>query len=462
MSMAKRMVARRAYCTFPYDYCDIPMDKAYPCAAQKRSAPAASTVSGQRLSNGTRVVTQDQGQATSLVSLYVDAGAVYESPEKAGVADFLSKMVFRSNLQSSDFHVYKTFQHAGANYWSNQVNSTLIGAKVECRRDVVPDVMRRLVESAFIPRFPTHEMKLEREVLDNQVATQKLDPKKMVTDLFTKFAFYGSSLANSDQCPDYNVDSLTHDDLIQHWSTYYVPKRVILAGVNVSQEELVAAYNKAEWSSANTDEHPSHKEATPALSVGETDLYVGGQDSVFFRRSETFVRQQFYDDVYVAYGRKGLGFQNTGDLATQLVAAGSIGGAIGDGFGFEGLVRAFPKNSAVGGLVRVRPDAADGAVRCMAAAVNSVGALSGAKLEDAKKVAAVTFLKSISTREGLVDFLALHSSADGVGKTPEDVLAAIAKVSEADLKKLHEVMQSADPTYVSVGDLKQVPNVKAL
>ena len=209
--MASRLAVQKRACTFPYNYCDINMDQAYPCPATKRSPPTPTAATGHSLPNGTRVVSQDNGAATSLVSVSIDAGSIYDAPGKEGTADFLSKMFFRSNLQSSDFHVFKTFQHAGANYWSNQVGKRFLTAKVECRRDTVEDVMKRLVEGAFIPRFSPHEMKLERETLETAVVTAKHDGKTFTMNLFNKLAFNGTPLSTSAMCPAHNVDHLTHD-----------------------------------------------------------------------------------------------------------------------------------------------------------------------------------------------------------------------------------------------------------
>ena len=126
--------------------------------------------------------------------------------------------------------------------------------------------------------------------------------------------------------------------------------------------------------------------------------------------------EQYYDDVYIAYGRKGAGHASVKSLATELVAAGSLGAHLREGFGSEGVVRSYDKDSVVGGIVRVRPENADAAVKQLVEGVDSVGKLSGSALESAKKAAAISFLNSVNTREGLVDFLALHSEASGIGK----------------------------------------------
>eukprot|EP01064_Diplonema_japonicum_P033562 TRINITY_DN6650_c0_g3_i3.p2 TRINITY_DN6650_c0_g3~~TRINITY_DN6650_c0_g3_i3.p2 ORF type:complete len:477 (+),score=152.43 TRINITY_DN6650_c0_g3_i3:50-1432(+) len=460
--MAKRLAARRGYCTFPYNYCDVPMSSNYPCPATRRVPTDPQNASGQKMSSGSKVIVQDNGQATSLVGYYIDAGARYESRAQAGVADFVTKMMFRSNLQSSDFQVYKTFQHAGANYWSNQVNGRYIGVKVECRRDTVNEVVARLTENLVIPRFAPHEMNLVREILDNNHATKTHDQKAYALKQFAKTAFSASSLANDEDCPGFNVDTITHDDLINWWGTYFTPERVTLAGVNISAEELSAAYEKSEWSTANTADHPSHKNANIATEVNQVGAYMGGNTHEFFRKSEAFKNQQFYNDVYVSYGRQGMGSASIKDFASMLVATGNVGASVGTGFGTEGLLKSFEGTSVVGGMVRCRPEHADVAAKNLAASVNATGSLAGSELEAAKKVAAVNFLSSTNTREGLLDFLVLHSGTASIGKTVPAVLQAISDVTAADMKKLGDVMGASAPTYTAFGDLSTVPSIRDL
>eukprot|EP01063_Lacrimia_lanifica_P025685 TRINITY_DN3360_c0_g1_i1.p1 TRINITY_DN3360_c0_g1~~TRINITY_DN3360_c0_g1_i1.p1 ORF type:complete len:461 (+),score=199.17 TRINITY_DN3360_c0_g1_i1:58-1440(+) len=458
---ARNLAMQKRFCTSYYNYCDVPLNKAYPTPAQRRVPTNPQAATGSKLDCGTRVITQDNGQATSLVGVFVDAGAVYEPRGKEGVSDFVNKMFFRSNLQSSDFHLYKAMQHAGANYWTNQVGKRYIAAKVEVRRDTVGPTLEKLVESAFIPRFATHEMALEREVMENAAATRNHDPRKAALNQFVNTAFAGSALANDDECPAQMVDVLTHTDLVNWWSSYFTPDRIILAGVNVSQEELKAAYNASEWSSANTADHPSHSGTLPVGSF-PADCYVGGNDAQIQRRTVNFSNSQFYDDIFVCYGRKGHGTSSAKDVAAQLVAAYSVGGPIGEGIGMEGLVKSFPSDAVVGGLVRCRPENAHSAVAALAKTVNSVGSLTGAALEAAKKTAAVAILSSVNSREGLLDFLVNNSTSSGVGLTVPAVVQAIAEVSEADLKKLHEVMQSSPATYTAYGDISTLPAAASL
>ena len=211
MQTTGRLAAARRHCTFPYNYCDVKMSEAYPTPAQRRVPTDPQAAGGQKLPNGSRIVAQDNGQATSLVSIFVDAGAKYETADNQGVADFVNRMLFKSNLQSSDFAVAKTFQHAAANNWTSQVNNTLLSAKVECRRDAVGETVKKLVEGAFIPRFAEHEMYKVRDELDNSVDTAKLDGKQYTLDLLNANAFNGASIASTGYAPKYNINKLSHE-----------------------------------------------------------------------------------------------------------------------------------------------------------------------------------------------------------------------------------------------------------
>lgn len=46
-------------------------------------------------SNGIRVATEDSGQPTCTIGVWIDAGSRYETPENNGVAHFLEHMAFK-------------------------------------------------------------------------------------------------------------------------------------------------------------------------------------------------------------------------------------------------------------------------------------------------------------------------------------------------------------------------------
>lgn len=46
-------------------------------------------------SNGIRVATEDSGQPTCTIGVWIDAGSRYETPETNGVAHFLEHMAFK-------------------------------------------------------------------------------------------------------------------------------------------------------------------------------------------------------------------------------------------------------------------------------------------------------------------------------------------------------------------------------
>eukprot|EP01060_Flectonema_neradi_P005277 TRINITY_DN134_c1_g4_i1.p1 TRINITY_DN134_c1_g4~~TRINITY_DN134_c1_g4_i1.p1 ORF type:complete len:464 (+),score=93.35 TRINITY_DN134_c1_g4_i1:53-1444(+) len=462
--MMKRagFAAARTYCTAPYTYVDIPMNQAYPTPITKRSAANPTDADGAILDNGTKIIAQDHGNATSLISFYVDCGAIYEDPSNIGISDVMNKMLLRSNLQNSDFKVYKFMVNSGSSHWTNQVNRRYISVKVECRRDVVPQVVETLCQGMFIPRFAEFEIEELRDELDNLAATRRHDLKKYTVDTFLSTAFAGSPLANQPFCPATNIDKFSTPDLIKRWSSFFTPNRITLAGVNVSRAELTGAYNSAEWSSANTMDHPSHKGNAIESNVDLTNSYYGGVHSELSKRTVDFKSHQFYNDVYVMYGRKGPQTHNIKEYAAALVAGGSIGGTIGEACGTESQVHAFGDASVIGGLVRSRPEDVAEPVKQMAAAVNSVGGLSGSALDDAKTTAATNFLTQVNTREGLLDFIVTNTTSNGVGKTVSQVVSAIDQVTAADLKKVSEVMQSANPTFVSIGENTNVPNFTTL
>eukprot|EP01062_Namystynia_karyoxenos_P072398 TRINITY_DN6852_c0_g2_i1.p2 TRINITY_DN6852_c0_g2~~TRINITY_DN6852_c0_g2_i1.p2 ORF type:complete len:487 (+),score=161.38 TRINITY_DN6852_c0_g2_i1:106-1461(+) len=444
---ARALAGVRRYCTHPYVYSDRNMratyGKAPPALDLAPSGPEQSATP-----TGVRVRTQDNGEATALVAFYVDAGCIYESAADAGTAHYLSEMLYKSNLVSSDYHQFKRFQHSAANYWTGQLQKRWLTAKVECRRDLVPEMVAAMCEAMFIPRFAAHELANVRELVENKAATRDHNAVEYARAAACDTAFQGSPYGNSALCPSYNVDTIQSSDIVNWWSRTFLPERIQLVGVNVSQQELVDAFNGAEWSACSPG-GPSHSGVLALPAPDASGSYVGGELRQFVRATDKFASQRFYNDVVIAYGRKGLGRQDTKECAAMLVCAAAAEG--------DPLYEHFDDTGLVGGVVRVRPGEADGAVRALAAAVNGTGSLSGDRLAMAKKRAAAGLLAAVDTREGLADFLVLHG-----GRPPAELLAAVGAVSAADLKRAADCMQAAPPTMVAYGDLSSTPSLATL
>eukprot|EP00755_Sulcionema_specki_P006335 Sspe_Gene.35177::Locus_17058_Transcript_2_2_Confidence_0.667_Length_1204::g.35177::m.35177 len=267
-------------------------------------------------------------------------------------------MLFKSNLLSSDYHMFKTFQNSAANYTTGQIGKKHLFMKVECRRDVVGELMKRMCEGMFAPRFAAHELSMVRERVENMAEVEDHSPREYTLSKLVETAFTGSPLANSPTCPAYNVDAITSEDLINWWASFFVPKRITLAGVNVTQEELLTAYEGAEWSSANAD-GPSH--ANPPLipsPINQEAGYHGGVWTQFMRRTDKFPAQQHYNDVHVAFARRGMGHTSVQNYATMLVAAGILGGDLEGQLGSQGIYEGFSQTGLIGGLLRSRPNEA--------------------------------------------------------------------------------------------------------
>lgn len=467
---ARGAAQRKGYCTSVYGYSDLTqgnMDRSL--RAPYRLANDAPKFIKRHpeepdhgpamavLEEGTRIISYDLKGADSVIGFYADAGCIYESEEDAGISHYGHMMLPKSNLLSSEFNNFKTMQHAAANQWDGQIAKKYVFVKVECRRDQVLQLMRRMCETFFLPRFAVGEMGKTHEFVENIAATLHHEPLPFVQHMMTSKGFDGTCYAKSPTCPKYNVNKINSDRLVNWWADHFHPNSIQIVGINVSQEELQFAYEHSEWSVSNT---AGHTHTTPQKRIGANGIgkkhgYIGGEFREYYRASEKFPKLKFYDDVHIGYGRLGYGRSNLKEFATMLVASSAIqmnATPFYDHFDGTGLV---------GGIVRCRPDEAADVSRLLASRIDGVGSLAGYDLIAAKKRAMVDFSAATDKREGLCDFLALHST-EGDVRDPADVLQAIHDVSAADLATASDYMHSADPTYVVYGACNSVPSLGAM
>jgi len=330
--------------------------------------------------------------------------------------------------------------------------------------------MQCLVQAIFVPRFANAEIEgHDREKSESVAANAPMDAYQYTIDKCVETAFAGSCLSNVSYVPKVNTEKLTHIDCINWWAKYFQTNRILLCGVNVSNEELIAAFDEAEWSCSADPSNPSHHGFDPIEVPKQHQLYTGGQFREFYRRTDRFQREKHYNDVYVAYARRGPGASVPKDYALGKVAAALVGNRLsmesefgGPSCGVGGLYEAFDTAGIVGGMLRARPDDSTAATKDLVAKINNIKNTSSDQLDGAKAVAKIDFAQSVSSRSGLTDFMARHITPAGALVTPDDMLGFMDEVTLADIKRIAEWMNGAPPTMVAYGESTNVPTVQSL
>src|SRR5687768_4640101 len=132
----------------------------------QNSLPGPKDVFRAVLPNGITVLARSNFNSPSIsISGYLPAGAIFESDEKLGLADFVSTALMRGTQTRTFDAIYNELESVGASMgFDSGVHNTSFGGRSLV--EDLPLLLSLLSESLRMPTFPTQEVeKLRAQLL---------------------------------------------------------------------------------------------------------------------------------------------------------------------------------------------------------------------------------------------------------------------------------------------------------
>lgn len=323
-------VASPVRCIYNYNFGQVPLGMKFqsgpkqsytapsPADAAAAAHPveaAAGKVQTTQLHNGAHVITHQLGGALAAVGAYIRAGPVYDPSNCPGVAAMMHLALTTSNYNNSLFQLDRNIRSVGAAQEHFELYKHYIAIRVDVRADkwrssVTPSrvkagaavavanqqqqplnlsIMQDNIFSCLAaPRFHETDIERFRDNVDNQLKEMKWqNPAVYATHMLETVAFYREPLGSPRFVPEINNGNITSKVLLDHYSRYIVPSNVVIAGVNVDHDALIAEYENTPYPhSASSPHHAraaaaaegaSTKAAASHAAVSEMKQYTGGE-----------------------------------------------------------------------------------------------------------------------------------------------------------------------------------------
>lgn len=196
-----------------------------------------------KLSNGLRVASEPSFGQYCTVGISVDSGSRYEAAYPSGVSHFLEKLSFgvtekfggRDDIMQKMEKfggIFDCQTHRDTALYAASVDSRGLEATVEILADVVlrPKLLEEEIEYA--------QMAVSFELED---VGMRPDQEPSMVEAIHKAAYWNNTVGLPKICPTENAKgAITQATLLNYLSHYYTPQRMVLAGVGVDHDELVA------------------------------------------------------------------------------------------------------------------------------------------------------------------------------------------------------------------------------
>jgi len=186
-------------------------------------------VSRYTLPNGLRLlVREDSSAGVVAVSLQSRAGSRFETPETAGITNFLQRTTVRGTAHFTGTRLADAAERLGGNIdASGDIDFAEISARALARNWEA--LLGLVAEVALTPTLPAAELDRERRLILSQIQTRGDNPfplafDTLLTDLYGPHPYALPNLGHRAV-----VERLTREELLAHYHALYRADRLVLA-----------------------------------------------------------------------------------------------------------------------------------------------------------------------------------------------------------------------------------------
>ena len=212
-----------------------------------RSAlPGPNDIYREVLPNGITVLTRSNFNSPSVViSGYFDAGAILDTDEKLGLADFVTSALMRGTKQRTFDKIYNDLEAVGASLGFNSgVHRS--GFHGRSLSEDLPLLLSLLSESLTQPAFPKAEIEKLRSQILTGLAIRAQDTGDMASMLFDEILFKDHPYARPEDGHPETIKRISRDDLVKFQRENYGPRGMVIVIVGaVKAEEAVRQVKRA-------------------------------------------------------------------------------------------------------------------------------------------------------------------------------------------------------------------------
>ena len=170
---------------------------------------------------------------------YVSAGALFESDEKLGLADFVASSLMRGTQTRTFDAIYNELESVGASLgFDSGVHTTSFGGRALV--EDLPLLLRLLSESLQTPTFPIDEIEKLRAQMLTGLAMRAQDTSDMAAMAFDRMLFDGHPYSRPSDGFVETIQSITRADMERFHRLYFGPKGMVISIVGAIEPKKAA------------------------------------------------------------------------------------------------------------------------------------------------------------------------------------------------------------------------------
>lgn len=179
------------------------------------------------LANGMRIVFKEANLPVAHACVVINVGARDEPEGKAGLAHFIEHLVFKKTARRSTSQILNCLEVVGADlnaYTTKEytcLHASFLNEHLSRTLDLFEDIL-------FHSEFPENELKKEKGVIQDEIASYKDSPEDAIVDDFEDLLFKNHPLGNNILGTTDSLKSFTKGDIQTFIKENYLPENMVI------------------------------------------------------------------------------------------------------------------------------------------------------------------------------------------------------------------------------------------
>ncbi|MGD2159117.1 MAG: pitrilysin family protein [Anaerolineales bacterium] len=310
---------------------------------RQSSLPGPDDVKREQLPNGITVLARANFNSPSVViSGYLNAGSLFDSDEKLGLAQFTAAALMRGTEQRSFQEIYEAVESVGAglNVRGGTHTTGFSGKALTEDLDMLLDL---LAEVLRYPIFPAKQIARLRAQLLTGLAIRAQNTSDMASLTFDEIVYKSHPYSRPDDGYPETIQAISPDDLTEFHRQHFGPQGLVIAVVGALEPEgAVKRVGQAlgDWSNPSQPEPPqlpplpslksTIREKSMIAGKSQADLVMGAAGPM--RRSPDFLAAALGNNILGQFGMMGrIGEAVREKAGLAYYAYSSLSGGMGPG-----------------------------------------------------------------------------------------------------------------------------------
>jgi len=308
-----------------------------------KSLPGPETITRRELSNGIIVLVRENHASPAVV---IDAdlrvGALWETHEKAGLADFTTSALMRGTERRAFDEIYEQIESVGASLGMSGGTHTS-GFSGKCLAEDLSLLLDIAADALRHPTFPAEQVERLRGEILTHLAIRDDDTRSRADEAFYELAYPNHPYSLDEEGYPDTIRAITRDDLIAFHRRNFGPRGMILTVVGAVQtSEAIALIEKyfGDWANPTQPAEPALPSLAPLRGVLtkrvpmpgkiQSDILLGVPGPA--RKHPRFITARLANNILGVFGMGGrIGEQVREKNGMAYYAAAGLDGGLGPG-----------------------------------------------------------------------------------------------------------------------------------